>query len=287
MDNSDKRQTGEGKDPVGDRTSCGEESAAGSVSEDAVSDRIRAAARSFTGEIDQIPPMYSAVKVNGKRLYDMARKGITVERKPRRITIYEICIERIELPFVTMRVRCSKGTYIRTLCEDIGEVLGTGAAMQSLLRTRVGQFTLEDAKRLDEIEQIAKTAPEELAGLIRPVDSFFADLPPAVCPREDLRLLRNGNALDGARLRFPEQSERLEKARITPGGDGQEETRLNRERNSRRHARGERADGGREEARTRGIVRVYDENGVFYGLYRKEQGRERYTAYKMFLPEQK
>ena len=82
--------------------------------------RIREAAGRLTGQIDQIPPMYSAVKINGKRLYDMARKGITVERKPRRITVYGIEIEEIALPLVTMRVRCSKGTYIRTLCEDMG-----------------------------------------------------------------------------------------------------------------------------------------------------------------------
>ena len=88
-----------------------------------IQSRIREAAAAFVGEIDQIPPMYSAVKVNGKRLYDMARKGITVERKPRRITIYALEIEKVELPLVTMRIRCSKGTYIRTLCEDLGNAL--------------------------------------------------------------------------------------------------------------------------------------------------------------------
>ena len=127
-----------------------------------IQSRIREAAAAFVGEIDQIPPMYSAVKVNGKRLYDMARKGITVERKPRRITIYALDIEKVELPLVTMRIRCSKGTYIRTLCEDLGNALGTGAAMQSLIRTRVGQFTLDQARTLDELEHLAKTKPEEL-----------------------------------------------------------------------------------------------------------------------------
>ena len=115
--------------------------------------KILDTAASFTGEIEQIPPMYSAIKVNGKRLYDMARKGISVERKPRRITIYSLRIEKVELPLVTMRVRCSKGTYIRTLCEDLGNALGTGAAMQSLLRTRVGNFTLEEALTLDRLEE--------------------------------------------------------------------------------------------------------------------------------------
>ena len=156
--------------------------------EDSINRRIREATAAFTGEIDQIPPMYSAIKVNGKRLYDMARKGITVERKARRITIYSLDIEKIELPLVTMRVRCSKGTYIRTLCEDLGKALGTGAAMQSLLRTRVGQFTLQEARTLDELEHIAKTEPEQLLPLIRPVDSFFVDLPAASCSPDALRL---------------------------------------------------------------------------------------------------
>ena len=165
-------------------------------------DKILVAASSFTGEIEQIPPMYSAVKVNGKRLYDMARKGITVERKPRRITIYSLQIEEVNLPLVRLRVRCSKGTYIRTLCEDLGNALGTGAAMQSLLRTRVGQFTLDEALTLDEVERIAKTESEKLPGLIQPVDSFFADLPAAECTDEALRLLKNGNVLTVREIRF-------------------------------------------------------------------------------------
>ena len=132
----------------------------------------------------------------------MARKGITVERKPRRITIYSLQIEEVNLPLVRLRVRCSKGTYIRTLCEDLGNALGVGAAMQSLLRTRVGQFTLDEALTLDEVERIAKTESEKLPGLIRPVDSFFADLPAAECTDEALRLLKNGNVLTVREIRF-------------------------------------------------------------------------------------
>ena len=114
-------------------------------------------AAEFVGEISQVPPMYSAVKVNGKRLYEYARQGRTVERKARTITIYELEITKIDLPLVTMRVRCSKGTYIRTLCHDLGQELGTGAAMEHLLRTRVGQFRLENAIRLDDAENIMKS----------------------------------------------------------------------------------------------------------------------------------
>ena len=230
--------------------------------------RICEAAAAFVGEIDQIPPMYSAVKVNGKRLYDMARKGITVERKPRRITIYALEIEKVELPLVTMRIRCSKGTYIRTLCEDLGNALGTGAAMQSLIRTRVGQFTLDQARTLDELEHLAKTKPEELLPLIRPVDSFFADIPAAACTPDALRLLKNGNVLTLQQLHFLSAEEDPQREYRTadtfdtsslPGIDSGEK-----------------------------VIRIYDADGFFYGLYRTRsgaKGRGLYSAYKMFLPE--
>ncbi len=112
----------------------------------------------FVGEIEQIPPMYSAVKVQGKKLYELARKGIEVERKPRKITIYdirELSMNSAGNEF-QMTVHCSKGTYIRTLCHDIGEMLGCGAAMKSLLRTQTGDFLLGQALTLSEAEQMAR-----------------------------------------------------------------------------------------------------------------------------------
>ena len=117
---------------------------------------LRAAAAGFVGDYDQIPPMYSALKVGGKKLYELARAGQTVERAPRRVHIYELEIGRVALPLVTMRVRCSKGTYIRTLCHDLGEKLGVGGTMESLLRTRVGDFTLSEAKKLSELEAMVR-----------------------------------------------------------------------------------------------------------------------------------
>ena len=111
------------------------------------------AVRSFIGGYDQLPPMYSAKKVNGKKLVDLARKGLEVERKPRFVNIMNIDIDEIELPRVTMTVTCSKGTYIRTLCHDIGQKLGCGAAMESLVRTRVGRFRIEDAVTLEQLEK--------------------------------------------------------------------------------------------------------------------------------------
>lgn len=154
----------------------------------------------FRGEIEQIPPMYSAVWSGGRRLYELAREGITVERKPRRISIKELEILKISLPYVEFRVCCSKGTYIRTLCDDIGTALGTGARMEHLLRTRVGIFTLENALTLSEVEALMRENRPALEQRILPVDFFFADAP-AVHVREDaLGYLRNGNPLSGDNL---------------------------------------------------------------------------------------
>ena len=272
--------------------------------EDSINRRIREAAVAFTGEIDQIPPMYSAIKVNGKRLYDMARKGITVERKARRITIYSLDVEKVELPLVTMRVRCSKGTYIRTLCEDLGKALGTGAAMQSLLRTRVGQFTLQEARTLDELEHIAKTEPEQLLPLIRPVDSFFVDLPAASCSPEALRLLKNGNTLTTDEFRFltaeedPRKDFRaVENDKIIEEAAENAIDKTNDKTidESIHESIDESVDLVLDTASLPGIqpgekvIRMYDADGIFYGLYKNTpRGRNHglYSAYKMFLPEQ-
>lgn len=147
---------------------------------------------SFVGEYDQIPPMYSAIKVEGKRLYQLAREGKEIERKPRRVQIYEIIIEEINLPLVTLRVTCSKGTYIRTLCHDIGRKLGCGGAMAQLMRTRSGSFGIEDALRLAEVERLQQE--EALAGKILPVDSVFAEYPKITVEERFQKLIQNGNA---------------------------------------------------------------------------------------------
>lgn len=154
---------------------------------------VRTVIMSFLGESDQIPPMYSACKVNGRRLYELAREGKEVERKARRITIYELEILGMELPKVTIRVLCSKGTYIRTLCHDIGQKLGCGAAMQSLLRTHVERFTLADARRLDEIKEFWEK--DEIARILLPVDAMFETLPAITVMPFFLTALQNGNPL--------------------------------------------------------------------------------------------
>lgn len=159
-------------------------------------DEIRQAVQSFTGEIWQIPPMYSAVKVNGKRLYELARQGIEVERQARRITIYscEVTEHSPETMEFSMRVHCSKGTYIRTLCHDIGQKLGCGAAMASLVRTSVAPFFLEKAHTLAEIENIYKDG--KIEGILYPVDHVFKKYPAVIVEEKGLRFLKNGNDVE-------------------------------------------------------------------------------------------
>lgn len=215
---------------------------------------IAAACASFVGGYDQVPPMYSAVWVNGQRLYDLARKGQVVERKARPVMIHDLTITDMQLPLVTFRVTVSKGTYIRTLCEDIGARLGVPAAMEHLVRTRVGIFTLDESLTLDEVKAIIDSGDPVLedrdgnpignnvAALqehIIPIDAFFAD-DPAVHVREDSRkYLQNGNPL---------------------GADNILEAQLP------------------QAAR----IRVYDEEGTFWALYHYDAGRRRILPIKMF-----
>ena len=138
-------------------------------------EQIEMAVSKFVGEIEQIPPMYSAIKINGKKLYELARQGKEVERKARKVTIYEIKVLSIDFSEneFTMEVSCSKGTYIRTLCKDIGEFLGCGAAMKTLVRTRVSEFFLEQALTLGQIEQAVKEG--KIQDYLIPIDAMFSD----------------------------------------------------------------------------------------------------------------
>ena len=153
---------------------------------------LRAVLPRFTGEIEQVPPMYSAIKVQGQKLYDLARKGVEVERKPRRITIYELeLLERDENGDWGLRVVCSKGTYIRTLCHDIGAALGCGGCMSALTRTMAAGFALDEAVTLED-------AQERGAALLRPVDSLFRQYPAyRIDYAEAERRCRCGNPIRG------------------------------------------------------------------------------------------
>lgn len=160
---------------------------------------VREAVMSFVGEYDQIPPMYSALKVNGKKLYELARAGVEVERKPRRVEIWAIHIEEISLPRVTFTVSCSKGTYIRTLCADIGERLGCGALMEHLERTRVGGFTIDKALKLSEVEALVQQGALEQY-MLSP-DTVFEEYEALVVLPEADKALLNGNKLYFKQLR--------------------------------------------------------------------------------------
>ena len=214
-------------------------------------EEIRDIIASFVGDYSQIPPMYSALKVDGKKLCDLARAGISVERAARQVQIFSIDIMEVSLPRVKMRVHCSKGTYIRTLCHDIGSKAGCGGCMESLLRTRVAQFHLGEAKKLSEIEtevQVirAKAAGKELARedfaeLIRNTDSVFQQYP-SVCVREEFsKLLYNGNPLEARCLL------------------------------------------GWEDAYRTTTLRVYDARQNFAGIYRWDDGRRRIRPIKVFM----
>ena len=160
---------------------------------DCTPDDIRNAVMSFVGGYDQLPPMYSALKVNGRKLCDIARAGGTVQRTPRHVDIYSIEIKDIDGDRVTMSIECGKGTYIRSLCRDIGEKLGCGAAMEHLLRTRSGDFYINKSYRLSEIEAAAKNG--NLDDLILPTETFFRDIPALKVKPEMAVAIDNGNML--------------------------------------------------------------------------------------------
>ena len=136
---------------------------------------LRETLETFLGPQQQIPPMYSAVKIGGRKLYELARKGQTVERKPRNITIETLELLDRQADECHLRVRCSKGTYVRTLCHDIGEKLGCGGCMSSLRRTKAGRFGIEDALSLEEIQAAKEQGNHE--GFLKPVDFLFSHLP--------------------------------------------------------------------------------------------------------------
>lgn len=174
---------------------------------DASEDEVRETVLSFQGEYDQIPPMYSAVKVQGKKLYELARRGQEVERETRRVEICGAEILEMALPEVRMSVTCSKGTYIRTLCHDIGEKLGCGGCMEELCRTRVGRFHIEDALTLGEIEGLAQAG--NLAARVVPVDAMFPEYCKAQIRKSWELYAKNGNPLP---------QEALEERRDETGG---------------------------------------------------------------------
>lgn len=208
--------------------------------------QVREAVQSFVGEYDQIPPMYSALKVNGRKLYELAREGKTVERKARRVKIYEIEILEMELPRVRMRVTCSKGTYIRTLCHDIGEKLSCGGCMEALVRTKVSRFEIGEAYTLDEISELCQE--EKLQRVVLPVDEMFSEYREVAVKEKWDSLVHNGNG-------FPEKVV-LQK----PEGESPTPEIQDKER-----------------------VRVYDSRSHFIGIYEYRSKVREYRIVKMFF----
>ncbi len=162
--------------------------AAVEVSEEQICEAIH----TFVGEIMQVPPMYSALKVNGQKLCDLARKGITVERKARPVHIFSIDILEINIPEVKIKIHCSKGTYIRTLCDDIGKKLGCYGCMKDLIRTKVSAFELVDSLKLEEIENMVMA---ENFAFVRQVDSVFESYASVYANSMADKLIKNGNKI--------------------------------------------------------------------------------------------
>ncbi len=204
---------------------------------------IKEAVSSFKGGYDQIPPMYSAKKIGGRKLYDLAREGNTVARKPVFVTIYDIEVLSADIPHILIRVHCGRGTYIRSLADDIGRRLGCGAAMESLVRTRVGEFAIEDAYRISEVEKAA--ADNNISDVIISLESVFADLDSLYADDDLSRRIRCGNIIDGAMVR------KATDAAVNA------------------------ADGKR--------IKVYDSDGRFTGVYEYKITGDIFKPYKMFL----
>ena len=171
----------------------------------------------FRGEILQVPPMYSALKINGQKLVDLARKGKEIERQPRPITIHELTLLGMEADGIHLRVRCSKGTYIRTLCKDIGEALGCGGCMASLRRVAAGEYTIEEAVPLQQLLDA-----EDPASYLRPVDSMFRHYPALTLTEKQETRCRNGNSFtlhapDGTYRVYSQSGEFLALSKVEAG----------------------------------------------------------------------
>ena len=163
-------------------------------------EKIQAALAAFRGEIFQVPPMYSALKVNGQKLCDLARRGREVERRPRPITIHALEYLGMDIGCIRLRVDCSKGTYIRTLCQDIGDALGCGGCMEALRRTKAGEYDLSRAVPLEALLEC-----ENPGQYLLPVDSMFAHLPAVKLTPNQEKRCRNGNSFS---VSLPEGSYR-------------------------------------------------------------------------------
>lgn len=211
----------------------------------ASSEEVQAVIQSFIGSYEQIPPMYSAIKVNGQKLYELAREGKAIERQPRPVTIYELEIRDIQLPRVVFRIKCSRGTYIRSLCRDIGVQLGCGGCMEHLVRISACGFSVRDSLHLSEIE--AMVQENRLEQRIYSIDSMYPQYPKIQMAPQWNKLVYNGNKF---------QKKNIGKIR----------------------------EGFQDEG-IAGVpyVLVYDSNDSFLGIYEYRLQTQEFVPYKMFL----
>ncbi len=206
-------------------------------------EEVSRALLSFLGSYEQIPPMYSAIKVNGRKLYELAREGTIVERQPRPVTIYELEMMNIQLPRVTFRIRCSRGTYIRSLCRDIGERLGCGGCMERLVRSRACGFQAADSLSLSDIEQFVQDGILEQR--IHTIDSLYPEYPKLRIDSRWDKLVHNGNKFRREHIHT-----------ITEGFQKDSEIPY---------------------------VLVYDSGNTFVGIYQYQLKTQEFVPYKVFL----
>jgi tRNA pseudouridine55 synthase len=159
--------------------------------------QVRQVLATFVGAIEQIPPMYSAKKVDGKRLYELARQGVEIEREAKKVTIHAITVDSVALPDVTVTVRCSAGTYVRVLAHDVGEKLGCGGHLQKLRRTAAGPFTIDDAVPLEALEK----EPEQAKSRLLPLSRGLTDAPRIALPRHLAKAVMAGHQLTAGDLK--------------------------------------------------------------------------------------
>lgn len=175
------------------------------ITDDVITNEIK----SFEGEYNQIPPMYSAIKINGKKLYELAREGIEIERKARKVNFYSINILSISYPYIKLEVSCSKGTYIRTLCHDIGIKLGTYACMTELERIKSGTFIKEHSLTLKQVEELVNS--NKFEEHIIAIEKMFLEYDKIIIPEKLNKLLYNGNTLPIEEIGINQQINKMNK----------------------------------------------------------------------------
>ena len=220
--------------------------------EDLSNENVESAIKSFVGDIKQVPPMYSALKKDGKKLYEFARQGIEIEREARDIKVYDIEIMEIAMPYVTFLVKCSKGTYVRSLCRDIGEKLGVGACMDHLTRTAVSFFTIDNALKLSDIERLAKE--DKIDELILETSEVFKDKKALHVLPEYAKFIDNGNPLQKEYVRLEDS-----------------EKNTNKELDDNQYIKED------------NLFRVYNTSGQFVAVYSYDETRDIYMPSKMFM----